>query len=95
MQAITDTKHLTVQTLPPILVLTGEDVGQFEWLKKDILKKIGYDPSDLNYSYFDMKEASYAEVELDLVSLPFLQMKNRDFRSLIGSDHCQETQFNR
>ena len=71
MQAITDTKHLTVQTLPPILVLTGEDVGQFEWLKKDILKKIGYDPSDLNYSYFDMKEASYAEVELDLVSLPF------------------------
>lgn len=71
MQAIIDTKHLTVQTLPPILVLTGEDVGQFEWLKKDILKKIGYDPSDLNYSYFDMKEASYAEVELDLVSLPF------------------------
>lgn len=71
MQAITDTKHLTVQTLPPILVLTGEDVGQFEWLKKDILKKIGYDPSDLNYSYFDMKESSYAEVELDLVSLPF------------------------
>ena len=71
MQAITDTKHLTVQTLPPILVLTGEDVGQFEWLKKDILNKIGYDPSDLNYSYFDMKEASYAEVELDLLSLPF------------------------
>ena len=71
MQAITDTKHLTVQTLPSILVLTGEDVGQFEWLKKDILKKIGYVPSDLNYSYFDMKEASYAEVELDLVSLPF------------------------
>ena len=71
MQAITDIKHLTVQNLPPILVLTGEDVGQFEWLKKDILKKIGYDPSDLNYSYFDMKEASYAEVELDLVSLPF------------------------
>lgn len=71
MQAITDIKHLTVQTLPPILVLTGEDVGQFEWLKKDILKKIGYDPSDLNYSYFDMKESSYAEVELDLVSLPF------------------------
>ena len=71
MQAITDIKHLTVQTLPPILVLTGEDVGQFEWLKKDILNKIGYDPSDLNYSYFDMKEASYDEVELDLVSLPF------------------------
>lgn len=96
MQAITDIKHLTVQTLPPILVLTGEDVGQFEWLKKDILKKIGYDPSDLNYSFFDMKEASYAEVELDLVSLPFFaDEKNCNFGSLIGFDHCQETQFNR
>ena len=39
MQAITNTKHLTVQTLPPILVLTGEDVGQFEWLKKKTFKK--------------------------------------------------------
>ena len=71
MQAITDTKNLTSQSLPPILVLTGEDVGQFEWLKKEISKNIGYDPSDLNYSYFDMKEVSYADVELDLVSLPF------------------------
>lgn len=71
MQAINDIKALTVHTLPPILVLTGEDVGQFEWLKKDILQKIAYDPSDLNYSYFDMKETSYAVVELDLVSLPF------------------------
>lgn len=71
MQAINDIKALTVHTLPPILVLTGEDVGQFEWLKKDILQKIAYDPSDLNYSYFDMKETPYAEVELDLVSLPF------------------------
>ncbi|EKS16484.1 DNA polymerase III, delta subunit [Streptococcus sp. F0442] len=71
MQTITDIKNLTVQSLPPILVLTGEDVGQFEWLKKEISKNIGYDPSDLNYSYFDMKEASYVDVELDLVSLPF------------------------
>lgn len=71
MQAINDIKDLTVHTLPPILVLTGEDVGQFEWLKKDILQKVAYDPSDLNYSYFDMKETSYAVVELDLVSLPF------------------------
>ena len=38
MQAITDTRHLTVQTLPPILVLTGEDVGQFEWLKRHFKK---------------------------------------------------------
>ena len=63
-------------------------------VKKDILNKIGYDPSDLNYSYFDMKEASYDEVELDLVSLPFLQMKN------VILDHLlmwplPKTQFNR
>lgn len=38
MQAITDIKNLTVQSLPPILVLTGEDVGQFEWLKKKFQK---------------------------------------------------------
>ncbi len=37
-----------------------------------------------------MKEASYAEVELDLVSLPFSLMKNCDFGSLIGSDYCQK-----
>ena len=43
MQAITDTKHLTVQTLHPILVLKGEDLGQFEWLKKDLLNTTGYD----------------------------------------------------
>ena len=65
-------------------------------VKKDILKKIGYDPSDLNYSYFDMKEASYAEVELDLVSLPFFaDKKNCDFGSLVGSDDYQKTLFNR
>ena len=58
-------KRVSCKQLPTL------NICQFEWLKKDILKKIGYDPSDLNYSYFDMKEASYAEVELDLVSLPF------------------------
>jgi len=37
MQAITDTKHLTVQTLPSILVLTGEDVGKKRHFKKNRL----------------------------------------------------------
>ena len=40
-------------------------------MKEQLLKKVGYDSSDLNYSYFDMKETAYSEVELDLVSLPF------------------------
>ena len=71
MQALQTIKKISAENLPPILVLSGDDIGQFEWMKEQLLKKVGYDSSDLNYSYFDMKEAAYAEVELDLVSLPF------------------------
>ena len=71
MQALQTIKKISAENLPPILVLSGDDIGQFEWMKEQLLKKIGYDSSDLNYSYFDMKETAYAEVELDLVSLPF------------------------
>ena len=71
MQALQTIKKISAENLPPILVLSGDDIGQFEWMKEQLLKKIGYDSSDLNYSYFDMKETAYSEVELDLVSLPF------------------------
>ena len=71
MQAIQTIKKISAEKLPPILVLSGDDIGQFEWMKEQLLKKVGYDSSDLNYSYFDMKETAYSEVELDLVSLPF------------------------
>ena len=71
MQALQTIKKISAENLPPILVLSGDDIGQFEWMKEQLLNKIGYDSSDLNYSYFDMKETAYAEVELDLVSLPF------------------------
>lgn len=71
MQAIQMIKSIEFQELPAVLVLSGDDLGQFEWMKEQLLKQIAYDPSDLNYSYFDMKETSYSEVELDLVSLPF------------------------
>ena len=71
MQALQTIKKISAENLPPILVLSGDDIGQFEWMKEQLFKKVGYDSSDLNYSYFDMKEAAYAEVELDLVSLPF------------------------
>ena len=71
MQALQTIKKISAENLPPILVLSGDDIGQFEWMKEQLLKKVGYDSSDLNYSYFDMKETAYAEVELDLVSLPF------------------------
>lgn len=71
MQALQTIKKISADNLPPILVLSGDDIGQFEWMKEQLLKKVGYDSSDLNYSYFDMKETAYSEVELDLVSLPF------------------------
>ena len=71
MQALQTIKKINAENLPPILVLSGDDIGQFEWMKEQLFKKVGYDSSDLNYSYFDMKETAYSEVELDLVSLPF------------------------
>ena len=71
MQALQTIKKISAENLPPILVLSGDDIGQFEWMKEQLFKKVGYDSSDLNYSYFDMKETAYSEVELDLVSLPF------------------------
>ena len=57
--------------LPPLTVLTGDDLGQFELLKEQLLKQIEFNAADLNYALFDMKEADYQQVELDLVSLPF------------------------
>ena len=56
-------------------------MGQFELLKEQFLRQIQFQPGDLNTAIFDMKEANYQDVELDLVSLPFLRMKNRNFGS--------------
>ena len=75
MLPIEKIKKITPENLPPLTILTGDDLGQFELLKDEFLKQIHYDPADLNVTLFDMKETSYADVELDLVSLPFLRMK--------------------
>lgn len=75
MQALQTIKKISAENLPPILVLSGDDIGQFEWMKEQLFKKVGYDSSDLNYSYFDMKETAYAEVELDLSAFHFLRTK--------------------
>ena len=52
MQAIQMIKSIELQELPAVLVLSGDDLGQFEWMKEQLLKQIAYDPSDLNYSLF-------------------------------------------
>lgn len=71
MLAIEKIREITPANLPSLTILTGDDLGQFELLKDEFLKQIQYDPADLNVTLFDMKEAAYQNVELDLVSLPF------------------------
>ncbi|MGT2887060.1 DNA polymerase III subunit delta [Streptococcus didelphis] len=57
--------------LAAISLITGEDIGQYSQLKEEFLKKIDFNKEDLAYSYFDMSESSYQDVEMDLLSLPF------------------------
>ena len=71
MLAIEESQKLTLVNLPSLSLFTGIDQGQFEVMKSQVLKQIGYDSADLNFAYFDMKEVVYKDVELELVSLPF------------------------
>ena len=71
MLAIEESQKLTLSNLPSLSLFTGTDQGQFEVMKSQVLKQIGYDSADLNFAYFDMKEAAYRDLELELVSLPF------------------------
>ena len=71
MLAIEEIQKLTLSNLPSLSLFTGIDQGQFEVMKSQVLKQIGYDSADLNFAYFDMKEVVYKDVELELVSLPF------------------------
>ena len=52
-------------------ILCGEDVGQYHIAKDLLMKQLEFDTSDLGFAYFDMSEADYHQVDLDLVSLPF------------------------
>ena len=71
MLAIEESQKLTLSNLPSLSLFTGTDQGQFEVMKSQVLRQIGYDSADLNFAYFDMKEVVYKDVELELVSLPF------------------------
>ena len=71
MLAIEESQKLTLSNLPSLSLFTGTDQGQFEVIKSQVLKQIGYDSANLNFAYFDMKEVVYKDVELELVSLPF------------------------
>lgn len=71
MLAIEESRKLSLSNLPSLTLFTGVDQGQYEVMKTQVLKQIGYDPADLNFAYFDMKEVDYKGLELELVSLPF------------------------
>ena len=71
MLAIEEIKTVNLTNLPNLTILTGDDTGQFEAMKSQFLRQIQYNAADLNVAYFDMKEATYLDVEIDLVSLPF------------------------
>lgn len=71
MLAIEESRKLSLANLPSLTLFTGGDQGQYDVMKTQVLKQIGYDPADLNFAYFDMKEVDYKSLELELVSLPF------------------------
>ena len=71
MLAIEESRKLSLANLPSLTLFTGVDQGQYNVMKTQVLKQIGYDPADLNFAYFDMKEVDYKNLELELVSLPF------------------------
>ena len=71
MLAIEESRKLSLANLPSLTLFTGADQGQYDIMKTQVLKQIGYDPADLNFAYFDMKEVDYKSLELELVSLPF------------------------
>lgn len=71
MLAIEAIKGLNRDRLSGLTVLAGEDQGQFSQLKEALLQQIGYDPSDLTQAYFDMREADFEVVAMDLESMPF------------------------
>ena len=71
MLVIEESRKLSLANLPSLTLFTGVDQGQYDIMKTQVLKQIGYDPADLNFAYFDMKEVDYKSLELELVSLPF------------------------
>lgn len=71
MIAIEEVDALSKEKLPLITLVTGADSGQYSQLKQLFLERVGFDSSDLTYSYFDFSENDFAEAQMDLESLPF------------------------
>lgn len=71
MLAIEAVEKINLANLPMLTVIAGEDSGQYALAQEILLRGIGFDVSDLNYTRYDMREVPYQDMALDLVSLPF------------------------
>ena len=71
MTVIEQFEQIKKGNLGLLTILCGEDVGQYHIAKDLLMKQLEFDTSDLGFAYFDMSEADYHQVDLDLVSLPF------------------------
>ena len=71
MTVIEQIEQIKKENLGLLTILCGEDVGQYHIAKDLLMKQLEFDTSDLGFAYFDMSEADYHQVDLDLVSLPF------------------------
>lgn len=71
MTVIEQIEQIKKGNLGLLTILCGENVGQYHIAKDLLMKQLEFDTSDLGFAYFDMSEADYHQVDLDLVSLPF------------------------
>ncbi len=71
MTVIEQIEQIKKGNLGLLTILCGEDVGQYHIAKDLLMKQLEFDTSDLGFAYFDMSEADYHQVDVDLVSLPF------------------------
>lgn len=71
MTVIGQIEQVKRENLGLLTVLCGEDVGQYQIAKELLLRQIDFSTADLGFAYFDMSEAEYRQVDLDLISLPF------------------------
>ncbi len=71
MTVIKQIEQIKKGNLGLLTILCGEDVGQYHIAKDLLMKQLEFDTSDLGFAYFDISEADYHQVDLDLVSLPF------------------------
>ena len=71
MTVIEQIEQIKKGNLGLLTILCGEDVGQYHIAKDLLMKQLEFDTSDLGFAFFDMSEADYHQVDLDLVSLPF------------------------